>query len=134
MAIKIITENSNISVKTFAKAPESADLEIQLLDGTVVKADTMLEVTSVDSLFSSLGLPKDSITNEQFVALAEKVISQGSDANEQSLLQWANNSAIFATLAGSEPLTLLVSGLVGAASLGSKGIEKLKSLVHLKNT
>ncbi|SIO92763.1 hypothetical protein [Vibrio spartinae] len=133
MAIKIITENSYILVKTFAKAPESADLEIKLLDGTVVKADTMLEITSVDSLFNSLGLPKDSITNEQFLALAEKVITQGNDVNEQSLLKWANNSAIFATLVGSEPLTLLVSALVGVASLGCKGIDKLKSLVNRKD-
>jgi|GEM_PF-2934694 hypothetical protein len=134
MAIKIITKNSNISVKTFAKAPESANLEIQLLDGTIVTADTMLEVTGVDSLCKSLGLLNDSITNEQFIALAEKVLSQGNNIDEPSLLKWANNSAIFATLAGSEPLTLLVSALVGTASLGSKGIEKLKTLVHRKNT
>ncbi|MFA0567700.1 hypothetical protein [Vibrio gallaecicus] len=134
MAIKIITENSNISVKTFAKAPESADLEIQLLDGTTVTADTMLEVTGVDSLCKSLGLPSDSITNEQFVALVDKALSQGNNVDEPSLLKWANSSAIFATLAGSEPLTLLVSALVGTVSLGSKGIEKLKSIVVHKNT
>lgn len=133
MAIKITTENSNISVNTFVKAPESADLDIKLLNGTIVKADTMLEVTGVDSLCKSIGLPADSITNEQFIALAERILSQGDKADETSLLKWANSSAIFATLAGAEPLTLLVSALVGTASLGGKGIEKLKTLVNRKD-
>ncbi|GLR77290.1 hypothetical protein [Aliivibrio sifiae] len=130
MAIKITADNSSISVKTFAIAPESAELDIQLLNGTIVHAETMLEISSVDSIHKTLGLPKDSISNDQLVALIEKVLEQDKAVDKNSILKWANSSAIFATLAGSEPLVLVVSAIVGLASVGSKGIGKLKSLIQ----
>lgn len=130
MAIKITADNSTISVKTFAIAPESAELDIQLSNGTKVHAETMLEISDVNSIHKTLGLPKDSVTNDQLVALIAKVLEQDNIADRDSILKWANNSAIFATLAGSEPLVLVVSAIVGLASIGGKGIEKLKSLIQ----
>lgn len=132
MAIKIATENSTITVNTFVDAPETANLDIKIGDRTTVNADTMLKISSVDSFYTKLGVPSDSITREQLVALMERVISldeEGKMANKDMLMEWANRSAIFATLASSGPLIAAASAVAAFASLGKDGLAKLKTLI-----
>lgn len=133
MAIKFVSESSNISVKTFAEAPETADLDIQIKDSTTLTADTMFKITSVESIYSQLGIPADSITTEQLITLIDKVIEiqdSGCEVKESSLLDWANRSAILATLASSEPLTATVSAIVAFASCHTNNFKKIRSLLN----
>jgi len=132
MAIKFVSENSNISVTTFAEAPETAELDIQIKDGTTVVAETMFKITSITSIYSQLGIPADSITNEQLITLVDKVIEiqeSGDQVKESTLLDWANRSAIFATLASSEPLIATVSAIVAFASYGKNNFQKIRGLL-----
>jgi hypothetical protein len=132
MAIKFVSENSNISVTTFVEAPETADLDIQIKDNTIISAETMFKITSIESIYSQLGIPADIITNEQLITLVDKVIElqeSGDKVNESSLLDWASRSAIFATLASVDPLVATVSAIVAFASYGTDNFKKIRSLL-----
>lgn len=113
MAIKIHSEDSDIRVKTFVDAPETADIDI-VNKGTKIEAEVMLKISPVESAYSTLGINPSHLSEDQLFQLLNKIIetkSSGQSIDKGSILEWANAAASFVTIAGSETLTSAISSV-----------------------
>ncbi|HHQ4488826.1 TPA: hypothetical protein ACSP2A_001125 [Aeromonas hydrophila] len=131
MAIKFSAENSNINVNTFVKAPESADIEVKISSGTVVSADIMFEISSVQSFYDKLGISESDLSQEQLVKLLERVIGQlenDETPDPRSLMDWASSASVFTSILSSEPLVIAISGILALAKSGPKYLQKIHDI------
>lgn len=136
MAIKFSAENSNINVKTFVKAPESADIEVKLSSGTVVSAEIMFEISSVQSFYEKLGISESDLSQEQLVKLLERVIGQLENdeaPDHSSLMAWASNTSAFASILSSEPIVIAISGILALAKSGPTYLQKIRDIFREKH-
>ncbi|WP_111637399.1 right-handed parallel beta-helix repeat-containing protein [Marinomonas shanghaiensis] len=97
-------------------------------EGSIVTVeDADISNNGLEQAYRILGVDRAYITEEQLEALINKAISthernHSSSSVVEDVLTWANNTAIFATVAGSDPLVVAVSGVV------AYGVSNLKAL------
>ncbi|EGR1221071.1 right-handed parallel beta-helix repeat-containing protein [Vibrio parahaemolyticus] len=93
----------------------------------VTVEDADISNNGLEQAFDILGVERSDITEVQLEALINKVISVHENDKARvsivdDVLNWANSTAIFATVAGSEPLVAAVSAVV------AYGVSNLKVL------
>lgn len=99
-------------------------------DGSIVTVESAdIANNGLEQAYGILNIDSSQITEEQLEALINKVISSYSDADTESsvvedVLTWANSTAIFATVAGSDPLVAAISA---AVAYGVTNLKALKS-------
>lgn len=133
MAIKFSADNSTINVKTFVKAPESADLDLKIGGGTTVSADVMFDISSVQSIYEKLGVSESLLSQEQLVKLLERVIEQhekGEAPDSSSLMAWASKASVFSSILSSEPLAIAISGVLALAVNGKEYLQHVRKMLR----
>ncbi|CAM4077094.1 hypothetical protein [Vibrio neonatus] len=125
----IIDGGSTVDVRGGTKIRENYGDGITVSgDGSTVTIESAdISNNGLEQAYGILGVDCTHITEEQLEALINKVISthkcdSSGNSVAEDVLNWANNTAIFTTIAGSDPLIAAIS------AVASYGISELKAL------
>ena len=89
---------------------------VHVSDSTVNANGAIILNNGIQTVYNELSIDPEVFDSEKLEALIIKAIEEKSNNNPLSkIMDWANNAAIFATIAGSEPLIAAISAIASCS-------------------